>query len=190
MMHAPPRMVHTHPILPLGVLSLKRLRSRANKREQKNQNDSNWQENHTENDNGSDEDDDDLDDYLDHCGDISYPLMRLLEMKEHPNYVVMKERGYALSNAELLTLIYYCDNHTSCRKVKQYHRLLLRECKWGILYYHLAHAVDKLHQCFHLNNECRIRMLFHGSRCEQLDVYKRSDLCETLYLNLIIKTTP
>eukprot|EP01083_Nonionella_stella_P158734 516982_1 len=101
MMHAPPRMVHTHPILPLGVLSLKRLRSRANKREQKNQNDSNWQENHTENDNGSDEDDDDLDDYLDHCGDISYPLRRLLEMKEHPNYVVMKERGYALSNRDI-----------------------------------------------------------------------------------------
>eukprot|EP01083_Nonionella_stella_P147359 464804_1 len=75
-----------------------------------------------------------------------YFAKRLLVLKESEEYNTMVEKGYALLDNELLALIYYCDDDASCFSMKQYHRALEKDCKWGNLYYHVTNAVDKLHR--------------------------------------------
>eukprot|EP01084_Bolivina_argentea_P166900 289739_1 len=110
--------------------------------------------------------------------EIAYYLKRLIDTKEHPNYREMIEKGYELSDYELLSAIYYCDSGSSCYNMKQYHRAVEYSCKWRNLYYHLTHAVDKMHKCFHLKNKERAeyRTLFHGSSCKGLDIYSIEQL--------------
>eukprot|EP01083_Nonionella_stella_P160258 523672_1 len=108
----------------------------------------------------------------------SYFVKRLMLLKKSDEYKIMVEKGFALLDNELLALIYYCDDESACFSMKQYHRTLEMECKWGNLYYHLTNAVDKLHQCFHLKNDEReeFKRLFHGSRCDKLDIYSQHQL--------------
>eukprot|EP01084_Bolivina_argentea_P169533 293881_1 len=109
--------------------------------------------------------------------EIKYYWQRLVEVKQHPNYTIMIEKGYGLSDYELISVIYYCDSTTSCYKMKEYHRKLQYDCKWRNLYYHLTNAVDKMHKCFHLKNSKRdAYTLFHGTSCNQLDMYSTEQL--------------
>lgn len=115
----------------------------------------------------------------DKYGPLPYIMKRLKQVKNHPKYKQMLQQGKELSDYELISIIYYCDDTLCCRKMKQYHRAFHKDCKWGNLYYHLTHGVNKLHQFFHLNNDNyeEYQILFHGSRaCHKLDIWSEHQL--------------
>lgn len=93
----------------------------------------------------------------------------------------MIDRGFGLSDLELISLICYVDDSHSCTKMKEYHRGILGlqlECKWRNLYFHLTRGVDKIHQCFHLGQTAKpsALTLYHGTTCDKLDIYSREQL--------------
>ena len=116
--------------------------------------------------------------YEDFDGEFDYYLKRLLHVKKHKNYQIMVDKGYGLSDYELLAIIYYCDDSSSCYSMKQYHRGLQQSIKLKHLYFHATNAIDKMHKCFHLKNDKQkeFKTLFHGLRCNQLDTFSQEQL--------------
>ena len=67
------------------------------------------------------------------------------------------------------------DYNISCNQASKLN--LENKCKWRNLYFHTSNAVNKLYQCFELNNNNKKGgMLFHGSMYKFLDGYSMNGL--------------
>eukprot|EP01084_Bolivina_argentea_P317385 550274_1 len=78
---------------------------------------------------------------------------RISSIKMGKQYQQMIQKGYKLSNLEILSVILYCDHNIFAYRMRESHReQQLNSCEWKQLFYHLYTAVDKIYKAFHFKN--------------------------------------
>eukprot|EP01084_Bolivina_argentea_P009455 17651_1 len=99
-------------------------------------------------------------------------------LKQHPKYKIMQQKNYALSDEELISLIFYTNSQKWCSRMKCFHRKLNNDNGCKMLYFHSTNAVIKLHQVFHFQNpdQPQIEALYHGSSNNVLDGFSQEEL--------------
>eukprot|EP01083_Nonionella_stella_P089596 250033_1 len=114
--------------------------------------------------------DDDYDDMYS-MADIEIMKAKAEQLKNKWQYKTMVKQNNALSDTELIALIYYTDKSSACRNMKGYHKFKTNENRWKVLYYHTTNGVLKMYYVFHYQNnkQVKITRLYHGSSIKALD---------------------
>eukprot|EP01084_Bolivina_argentea_P033563 62070_1 len=124
-----------------------------NKNNSKKNKDNNRNNNHRNDNRDDDKDGDDdkngenkhIDD--DDIFDMSLLKKKMKAVKATETYKKIKlTRKYALTENELMAVVYYCDSDSACSKMKKAHRCIIHDSYWKETYFHCTNAVEKIYK--------------------------------------------